>query len=561
MVRPTNYFYSSDNNYTGKHHPYGPDNSFGLLTPPQHTQQVQDSQSSSFNAYNSHMTGINNSRQHGYKPENEAHLQGHPMPLMGHNINTILNSQNNTTNSSSANGNSARQPTTAGAGPTSTESTGGQQNGTQQCQNPAEGNNHIGVYSNGNNPMHVALGHPSYTQSPSSTMDTHSTSTSNLRWEIVLEAPTAGAQRIDESPLTYLNKGQFYGIVLNDTLKVDGDFVTTMRMMFHDDAHRKLSPTYWNFWLSQQTSPKTARAMDLDKAASSGIKEIEMKTFDRIIFRWNGKKGAKIYVRFNCLSTDFSRIKGVKGIPLKVSMETRSAISEPKEDGRLSPIPSAPERSCCKVKLFRDKGAERKNKDDQRHLEKVWEKMRGKIQDANPLLMMFAPVNPTTVFLEAYPLDPAEEDDMSHLPETIPSPDDSVVDPDLHPFMPSRSKRKLIDGPMGPEYTDLVGLDPTYVPLARNRKRLLCLYVRSTRENVYRAIYLERLSVQDLIAKLSAKLEIKATSSVNIHRQTKKGLSVRMDDSVVAQLEDEQDIVVDYTVEEEQDLVNFTLQY
>lgn len=536
---------------------------------------MQEPQPSSFNAYNSHLSGINNSRQtvhQGYKLENETQLQAHPVPLPGHNINTILNGQQNTANAPAGNGNSSRKLNSTVTGTIPTENECGTQ---QQCQNAAEGNSQLSIYSNGNNQMHVTLGHPSYTPMTSNALDPHSASSSYvnmnnssssnpLRYEIVLEAPTAGAQRIDESPLTYLNKGQYYGISLNDTRKVDGEAVTTMRMLFHDDAHRKLAPTYWNFWLSQQASPKTARAMDLDKAASSGIKDIEVKTFDRIIFRWNGKKGAKIYVRFNCLSTDFSRIKGVKGIPLKVYMETRSIIVHPQEGGLSPPIPSSPERASCKVKLFRDKGAERKNKDDQRHLDKVWEKMRGKVQDANPLLMMFAPVNVSTVFLEAHPLDPAEEDDMSHLPEAIPSPEDGVMDPDLHPFMPcgpGRTKRKLIDGPMGPEYTDLVGLDPTYVPHVRNRKRLLCLYVRSTKENVYRAIYLERLTVQDLIAKLSAKLEIKASSAVNIHRQTKKGLSVRMDDSVVAQMDDEQDIVVDYSVEEDQDLVNFTLQY
>ena len=72
--------------------------------------------------------------------------------------------------------------------------------------------------------------------------------------------------------------------------------------------------------------------------------EIQSKTFNRISFKWNGKAGAKLMVRFNCLSTDFSRIKGVKGIPLRVHMDTMASGDE-----------QILERSYAKIKLFRDK--------------------------------------------------------------------------------------------------------------------------------------------------------------------------------------------------------------
>ncbi len=88
-------------------------------------------------------------------------------------------------------------------------------------------------------------------------------SQSNLRFEIILEAPTAAAQRTDETPMTYLNKGQYYGLCIQDQEKFDGEFTTTIKLMFHDDNHRKLASTYWSFWLTQQTSPKNARAIDI----------------------------------------------------------------------------------------------------------------------------------------------------------------------------------------------------------------------------------------------------------------------------------------------------------
>ncbi|KAF0470273.1 glycogen branching enzyme [Gigaspora margarita] len=81
-----------------------------------------------------------------------------------------------------------------------------------------------------------------------------------------------------------------------------------------------MASTYWSFWLTQQASPKTARAIDIDKVVSTGISNIETKTFDRI--------------------------KGVKGIPLKIHIETKT------ENGVTS---NTIEKAFAKVKLFRDK--------------------------------------------------------------------------------------------------------------------------------------------------------------------------------------------------------------
>lgn len=98
--------------------------------------------------------------------------------------------------------------------------------------------------------------------------------------------------------------------------------------------------------------------------------EVQSKTFDRISFKWNGKTGAKLMVRFNCLSTDFSRIKGVKGIPLRVHMDTildgiggshHSSRSGSHGHNNNNNNPSSEdagqsiERSFAKIKLFRDK--------------------------------------------------------------------------------------------------------------------------------------------------------------------------------------------------------------
>ncbi|KAI8594381.1 hypothetical protein EDD21DRAFT_449419 [Dissophora ornata] len=52
---------------------------------------------------------------------------------------------------------------------------------------------------------------------------------SNLRFRITLEAQTAAMQRQDETPVTYLNKGQFYTVGLEDTEEYDGEITSVIK--------------------------------------------------------------------------------------------------------------------------------------------------------------------------------------------------------------------------------------------------------------------------------------------------------------------------------------------
>ncbi|KAF9369826.1 grainyhead-like, partial [Podila verticillata] len=382
-------------------------------------------------------------------------------------------------------------------------------------------------------------------------------------------------------------------------------------------------------------------------ASSSGILEVQSKTFDRISFKWNGKAGAKLMVRFNCLSTDFSRIKGVKGIPLRVHMD--SVLDNSGASVDQGPV----ERSFAKIKLFRDKGAERKNKDDHKHLEKMWDKMRGKNADTNPLVSMLAPVQNVSVFSECLDHHEASgEDETLDLSETLAldsegndigsnssvgggndEPGSGGGSDDVLSTSPqgesgslvpaSKKRRRLTEGGAmsqsnnnssnssnsnsninsnnnnnnnsnnssnssntnsnggaldrhrgsGASNSGQVGLglnqpdmfldrDPTYVPQARKRRPVLCLYIKIGGESVYRAVYLEKTTLQDLIQKLSEKLEIQSSTISCVYRRTtKKDLMVRVDDAMVAQMADELDMVVEYDFNQHDGSVNLTLKY
>ena len=70
-------------------------------------------------------------------------------------------------------------------------------------------------------------------------------------------------QRQGETPVTYLNKGQFYTVALQDLEEYDGEIRSVIEVAFHEQAYRKLAARYWSFWLSQAPNPKAARALDI----------------------------------------------------------------------------------------------------------------------------------------------------------------------------------------------------------------------------------------------------------------------------------------------------------
>ncbi|KAI7867369.1 CP2 transcription factor-domain-containing protein [Spinellus fusiger] len=242
----------------------------------------------------------------------------------------------------------------------------------------------------------------------------------HLRFKMALQANTAVTQKTEEAPVTYLNRGQVYTLQLSDRQKHDGVITSTLVIMFHDPSHRKVALNYWKFWMGQQKDSDTVRAVDIDEKQSSGIQNIRYPNFDRITFDWKGSEGAKIATRFNCLSTDFSRIKGVKGIPLRVYVESQTVYSStdldnaliPQWAGTLTPLNSEVkqetnqvslysylERCFCKVKLFRDKGAERKNKDDAKQIRKQFDKILFNRQD-NPIWLMYNRPVPVSILNE-----------------------------------------------------------------------------------------------------------------------------------------------------------------
>jgi hypothetical protein len=84
-----------------------------------------------------------------------------------------------------------------------------------------------------------------------------------------------------------------------------------------------------------------------------------------------------IPLRFNFLSTDFSRLKGVKGVPVRLCTKTELLRLE----GVKRTTEHDSEMCYCAIKLFRDHGAERKLSNDVAHIKKKIEKLNQQITD------------------------------------------------------------------------------------------------------------------------------------------------------------------------------------
>ncbi|KAI8642048.1 CP2 transcription factor-domain-containing protein [Parasitella parasitica] len=432
-------------------------------------------------------------------------------------------------------------------------------------------------------PTHQSMLSISTPSPPANCLSANSINQSNnnasvIRYDVALEAPTAASQKLEEPPLTYLNKGQYYNISLRDKDRYDGEITSTVSITFHDENHRISASDYWKFWLTQQKDAEDARAVELDLSRSSGAHALEERQFDRVSFRWNGKLGASVHIRFNCLSTDFSRIKGVKGIPLRLQIESEQVSAATATTAAVQSLRQYQhqlEKTYCRIKLFRDKGAERKNKDDAKHIERQLEKLRGKSGEPHPLWLAFSPTSPITLFGEIVP--PEVSDNHQHQSQPLfeeravlpPSPvgggypvhHSSGSSNNIHLPPPVPTKRSFSNMSHGSNDTNTftsacanlpggppIGLDPTYIPQQRRRIAKLSLLVKYHSCEVYRAVYLEHLTVKELIEKISQRMDIKKPISNVLRKITtnaKKTVLVKVDDDVIRDMSEEQDIHIE----------------
>lgn len=224
-------------------------------------------------------------------------------------------------------------------------------------------------------------------------------SAEKFRFHVTLNAPTAMIKHAEEIPVTYLNKGQAYSVSIVDStptvpLAPGARYRTFIRISFEDEQQRQRPATCWQLWKEGRGTNEAHQRggklqaveyVEANQPAESDDKrtrvDLDTASFDGFSVIWtpgvNGAAECNIAVRFNFLSTDFSHSKGVKGIPVRLCAKTETVTTGSPRSG-----PEFSEVAYCKVKLFRDHGAERKLSNDIAHVKKTIDKLKQQIAQA-----------------------------------------------------------------------------------------------------------------------------------------------------------------------------------
>ncbi len=183
------------------------------------------------------------------------------------------------------------------------------------------------------------------------------------KFQYILAASTSLATKISEPTITYLNQGQAYEL----RLKKLGDLSayrkrqlrSVIRICFHERRLQYMEAEQISEWRNAHAGE---RILDLDLPLSYGIAPEEPRPsspINVISFRWDPTRETGVFVKVNCISTEFTLKKhgGEKGVPFRLQLETYDG------DIRLH-------AASCILQVFKLKGADRKHKQDKEKVSK-----------------------------------------------------------------------------------------------------------------------------------------------------------------------------------------------
>ncbi|KAM9355356.1 grainyhead-like protein 3 homolog [Pholidichthys leucotaenia] len=331
-----------------------------------------------------------------------------------------------------------------------------------------------------------------------------------------LGAPAASPYKYNELPMVYLNKGQFYPITLHgvDTsacLTVT-KVKTVVMVVFENDKSPEMQLRFWNHWHGRQPTVKQ-RVIDIAdyKEVFTGISNVEEVAFNALSFVWNPSEEAKVYIGINSLSTDFSAQKGVKGLPLNLQIDTYDCSL-----GKNQLI----HRASLQVKIFCDKGAERKMRDE----EKKRSKRRGKnISDANAhKTLVSSSIGADCTFFQT--LDDLTIHPVLFIPEAHLSSLQRMATP-MDKNERSSMKRLYAD-------RDQTSSPHSKQACKEGPQRVL-LYIRTSSEEVFDALMLKSPTLSGLKEAISEKYGMQKDTIGKIYKKCKRGIFVNMDNNII----------------------------
>ncbi|XP_075438694.1 grainyhead-like protein 2 homolog isoform X3 [Ascaphus truei] len=368
-------------------------------------------------------------------------------------------------------------------------------------------------------------------------------------FQYTLEATKSLRQKQGEGPMTYLNKGQFYAVTLSETgaNKCFRHPISKVRsvimVVFSEDKIRDEQLKYWKYWHSRQHTAKQ-RVLDIAdyKESFNTIGNIEEIAYNAVSFTWDVNEEAKIFITVNCLSTDFSSQKGVKGLPLMIQIDTYSYNNRSNK-----PI----HRAYCQIKVFCDKGAERKIRDEERKQNRK----KGKASEGKSSAIPLQKKSDITFFktmtdLDSQPVLFIPDVHFGNLQRTgqVFYNTDDEIEGGQHRMllgriqsMQSMSSSVLVKRMLRP-------VDEEYGPpvskqMKEEHKKVL-LYVRKETDEVFDALMLKYPTVKGLLEAISDKYGIPAEKIVKIYKKSKKGILVNMDDNIIEHYSNEDTFIL-----------------
>ncbi|XP_039593582.1 grainyhead-like transcription factor 2b isoform X2 [Polypterus senegalus] len=362
-------------------------------------------------------------------------------------------------------------------------------------------------------------------------------------FQYMLEATKSLRQKQGEGPMTYLNKGQFYAITLSETGANKGlrhpisKVRSVIMVVFSEDKNRDEQLKYWKYWHSRQHTAKQ-RVLDIAdyKESFNTIGNIEEIAYNAVSFTWDVNEEAKVFITVNCLSTDFSSQKGVKGLPLMIQIDTYSYNNRSNK-----PI----HRGYSQIKVFCDKGAERKIRDEERKQNRKKVKGQGtplqcnNVKDGNTAGNTLSKKGDITYFktmsdLDSQPVLFIPDVHFGNLQRSGQVFAFNTDDMEREGILVKRMFRASDD--------DFCPQPPKQIK-EETRKRVL-LYVRKELDEVFDALMLKSPTLKGLMDAISEKYGIPIEKMIKIYKKSKKGILVNMDDNIIEHYSNEDTFIL-----------------
>ncbi|KAK1140091.1 hypothetical protein N8T08_010923 [Aspergillus melleus] len=423
----------------------------------------------------------------------------------------------------------------------------------------------------------------------------------SLRFQVTLHAPTATYNPTRQTPVTYLNRRQGYKISIIDTAPPVTPphpvrYRTHFRIGFDNDNQRADPVAAWKLWRDNRglnearQSNGQLRAVEFvdmmpnvirGRPAGSQV-ALENSSVDGFSIVWladpqSGHVGCEAYILFNFLSTDFTLSKGVQGAPLRLYAKTELIAPE------VSPQPplSTAEICYCRVKLFRDHGSERKLSNDAIQLQKAIDKVRqrlgdlelgaaqgrlnsGKRKRGKPSAAARQQLEPFLAMTHEFSARDELQTVVSDLEAVLSSSrprsmlslrGDAQDDPDRFPIVLPNPLKGSASAPEQLVKRGVREATGSSSPMSNRTQdhnhAVACFYVLrridGQVEDYYHALYLNELTLSDLLQHLSQIYQMEASSISRAIRVNAGGLRIVIDDDVVREIPQGQDMIVEFS--------------